>query len=80
MTGKRTPVPDVLTDVDTNRFITDLLLSRCKEDGDSPYARIANVQIDRTVAQLRAHFPEAYAGGDGSSGGNIAPLREGWAS
>lgn len=75
MTGKRTAVPDVMTDVATNRFITDLLLGRCKEEGDSPHAAIANVQIDRTVAQLRAYFPEAY------TGGNVKPLpREEWAS
>ena len=70
--AKRTELPDVLRDEDLNRFITDVLVE-AKSGDDGIYARIANVQIDRTVEQLRSFFPEQYEGGTSGNveGGNV---------
>ena len=68
--AKRTELPDVLKDADLNRFISSVLES-AKSDEQGVYAQIANVQIDRTVEQLRAFFPEQYEGGDMHSGDNV---------
>ena len=65
--AKRTELPDVLRDPDLNRFITDVLES-AKSDDKGVFSRIGNVQIDRTIEQLRAFFPEQYTGGE--TGGN----------
>ena len=65
--AKRTELPDVLRDPDLNRFITSVLES-AKSNDDGVFSRIADVQIDRTVEQLRAFFPEQYTGGE--TGGN----------
>jgi hypothetical protein len=79
--AKRTELPDVLRDEDLNRFITDVLVG-AKSGDDGIYARIANVQIDRTVEQLRAFFPEQYEGGGtggnahGGEGGNVTAWPE----
>jgi hypothetical protein len=79
MARQRTELPAVVRDEAINRFITGKLL-QAKEEGNSLEVSIGNTLIDRTVADLRAYFPEAYAGGD--SGGNVAalPERESFAS
>jgi hypothetical protein len=68
--AKRTELPDVLRDPDLNRFITSVLESARSGD-DGVFSRIADVQIDRTVEQLRAFFPEQYTGDGGNTGGNV---------
>jgi hypothetical protein len=68
--AKRTELPDVAKDPDLNRLITSVL-----EEAKSPeggiHHRYINSQIDRTVEQLRAFFPEQYAGGNVHDGGNV---------
>jgi hypothetical protein len=80
MGGKRTEQPDVLRDPALNRFITGVLMN-ARSDDVGIYAEIANVQIDRTVEQLRAFFPEQYPGGNGGNvhdgeGGNVTAFVE----
>jgi hypothetical protein len=71
--AKRTELPDVAKDPDLNRLITSVL-EEAKSPEDGIHHRYINSQIDRTVEQLRAFFPEQYAGGEGGNvhgGGNV---------
>jgi hypothetical protein len=79
--GARTKpaLPDVLKDADLNRFIISVLEgAKGDENGEhSHYARIGNVQIDRTVEQLRAFFPEQEEGGDADEeSGNVTAFAD----
>jgi hypothetical protein len=79
--GARTKpaLPDVLKDADLNRFIISVLEgAKGDENGEhSHYARIGNVQIDRTVEQLRAFFPEREeSGDDGEESGNVTAFAD----
>lgn len=67
---KRTALPDVLTDEALNKFITGVLLD-AREQGDAGHVLMGNTLIERTVEQLRAFFPEAYAKPAGGDGGNV---------
>jgi hypothetical protein len=80
--AKRTELPDVAKDPDLNRLITSVLEeAKSPEDGirqrhrggrrEGADHRYINSQIDRTVEQLRAFFPEQYAGGNVHGGGNV---------
>jgi hypothetical protein len=64
---------DVTKDPALNRFITGVL-ENARSDEKNIYAEIGNVQIDRTVEQLRAFCPEAYEGeetGGNANGGEV---------
>jgi len=67
-------LPGVNTDPELNEFITGLLVN-AKSDGGDLFARMANVAIDRTVAELRAfcasqHPVAASANGSAHWGGS----------
>jgi hypothetical protein len=73
--AKRTELPDVAKDPDLNRLITSVL-EEAKSPEDGIHHRYINSQIDRTVEQLRAFFPEQYAGGDAHDGSNVTAFAD----
>lgn len=76
---KRTPPLTAQTDVAINKLIVGKLLAAKENSGGGLEADLANTWIDRTVAELRECFPEAYRGG-GDSNVQHLPQREEHAS